>query len=78
MTTPAENTRDADKDDDCHETTRRLVGWVKETDMDTWYGSSSDRTRDLDDKKEDAKLVAPGATITTSGATWYAVWGIEE
>ena len=78
VTTPAESTRDAAKDDDCHETTRRLVGWVKETDMNTWYVTgNSTRVSNLDDKKEDAKLVAPGATITTSGATWYAVWGEE-
>lgn len=77
-TTPTEASLDADKNDDCHETTRRLVGWVKETDMDTWYVTgNSTRVSNLDDKKEDAKLVAPGATITTSGATWYAVWGEE-
>ena len=75
-TTPTESSLDADKDDDCHSTTRRLVGWVKETDMDSWYGTGQDRTRDLDDKT--ANITAPGATITTSGATWYAIWGIEE
>ena len=75
-TAPTEASLDADKNDDCHETTRRLVGWVKETDMDSWYGTGQDRTRDLDDKT--ANITAPGATITTTGVTWYAIWGIEE
>lgn len=76
--TPTESSLDADKNDDCHSTTRRFLGWVREDNMDTWYGSSSDRTRDLDDKKDDAALVAPNADIITTGSTWYAVWGIEE
>ncbi len=77
-TTPTEASLDADKNDDCHSTTRRLIGWVREDNMNTWYVTgNSTRVSNLDDKKEDAKLVAPGATITTSGATWYAVWGEE-
>ena len=76
--TPTEASLDGDKNDDCHSTTRRFLGWVREDNMDTWYGSSSDRTRDLDDKKDDAALVAPNADIITSGSTWYAIWGIEE
>ena len=75
VSTPAESARDAVKDDDCHETTRRLVGWVKETDMSTWY-DATDRTSNLDDKT--ANITAPGSTITTTGSTWYAVWGVEQ
>lgn len=75
--TPTESSLDADKNDDCHSTTRRLLGWVREDNMNTWYGSSSDRTANLDDKSADAALVAPNANIITTGSTWYAVWGEE-
>lgn len=62
--------------DECHETTRRLLGWIKETDLETWYGSTN-RVRDLDDKKNDSKIVAPNTDVKTSAVTWYAVWGEE-
>ena len=76
--TPTEASLDADKNDDCHSTTRRFLGWVREDNMDTWYVTgSSTRVSNLDDKKEDAAIVAPNADIITSGSTWYAVWGEE-
>lgn len=81
ITTPAESDTDEDLNDACHDTTRRLLGWVKETDLDTWYNNSGASTRvsDLDDKKNDAKLVAPNTSgIYPTGVTWYAIWGIEE
>jgi uncharacterized repeat protein (TIGR02543 family) len=76
--TPTEASLNADKNDDCHSTTRRFLGWVREDNMDTWYVTgNSTRVSNLDDKKEDAAIVAPNADIITSGSTWYAVWGEE-
>lgn len=74
VTTPAEAS--LTETDECHETTRRLLGWIKETDLESWYGSTS-RVSDLDDKKNDSKIVAPNTDVKASAVTWYAVWGEE-
>lgn len=76
--TPAESDMDADLNDDCNSTTRRLIGWIKETDLQTMYGSPGE-TGYLEDAASynASKVVAPYADFTTSGCTWYAVWGVD-
>lgn len=78
LKTPAESDMDADKNDDCNSTTRRLIGWIKETDLQTMYGSPGE-TGYLEDAAgyNASKVVAPYADFTTSGCTWYAVWGVD-
>lgn len=79
-TTPTEGDMDVEKNDDCHSTTRRLLGWIKETDLQTIYGTPRE-TGALDDasayEANKSMVVAPGNSFTTSGVTWYAVWGID-
>ena len=78
LKTPAESDMDADLNDDCNSTTRRLIGWIKETDLQTMYGSPGE-TGYLEDAASynASKVVAPYADFTTSGCTWYAVWGVD-
>ena len=78
MKTPAE--ADLTDVDECHETTRRLRGWIKETDLQTQYNNASKETGYLEDADNynSSQIIAPYANITTSGCTWYAVWGEEE
>ena len=76
--TPAESDMDADLNDDCNSTTRRLIGWIKETDLQTMYGTPGE-TGYLEGAASynASKVVAPYADFTTSGCTWYAVWGVD-
>ena len=63
----------------CHSTTRRLVGWIKASDLATY--ASSGRVNYIDDwKTGDAsnKVIAPGTRVAATGCTWYAVWGVEQ
>ena len=78
MKTPAE--ADLTDVDECHETTRRLRGWIKETDLQTQYNDASKETGYLEDAANynSSQIIAPYANITTSGCTWYAVWAEEE
>ena len=80
LTAPAESDMDVEKDDDCGGQTRRLLGWIKETDLQTIYGNDGE-TGYLDDaakyEANKSKIKAPGASITTSAVTWYAVWGVD-
>jgi hypothetical protein len=73
----------------CHSEGRKLKGWIKETDLQTLYENgtpASTRVQTIDglcescDPASDQKslVVAPGENITTSGATWYAVWAYEK
>ena len=77
MKTPAE--ADLTDVDECHETTRRLRGWIKETDLQTQYNDASKETGYLEDAANynSSQIIAPYANITTSGCTWYAVWAEE-
>lgn len=62
--------------DACHSTTRRLVGWIKASDLDTDYRTEG-RVNYIDDLKAGGKVIAPGTRVEASGVTWYAVWGEE-
>lgn len=79
-TTPTEGDMDVEKNDDCHSATRRLLGWIKETDLQTIYGTPRE-TGTLDEasayEANKSMVVAPGNSFTTSGVTWYAVWGTD-
>ncbi|MBQ8099903.1 MAG: hypothetical protein IJ169_01270, partial [Paludibacteraceae bacterium] len=59
---------------------RRLVGWIKESNLGSYKSSGS--TGFIDDLKTgDAasnKVIAPGTRVSATGITWYAVWGIEQ
>ena len=62
----------------CHSTTRRLLGWIKASDLATY--ASAGRVNIIDDLKTgDAsnKVIAPGTRVAATGVTWYAVWGEE-
>lgn len=74
-------------EDACHSEGRKLKGWIKETDLKAQYETgNSTRVQTIDglcescDPASDQKslVVAPGDNITTSGATWYAVWAYEK
>jgi hypothetical protein len=63
----------------CHSTTRYLIGWIKAADLTTIYSGETGYLEDAAKYEANkAKLVAPGAATTASGATWYAVWAEEE
>ncbi len=58
---------------------RRLVGWIKASDLATYR--TSGRINTIDDlKTADAsnKVIAPGTRVSATGCTWYAVWGTEQ
>ena len=76
LKTPAE--ADLTDVDECHDTTRRLRGWISETDLQTMYVTPQE-TGTLDNAAgyNSSNVVAPYADFTTSGCTWYAVWGEE-
>lgn len=62
----------------CHSETRRLIGWIKASDLASY--ASSGRVNTIDAwKTNDAsnKVIAPGTRVTATGITWYAVWGEE-
>ena len=60
--------------------TRRLVGWIKASDLATY--ASSRRVDMIDDLKTSDpatnKVIAPGTKVQATGVTWYAVWGVEK
>lgn len=76
LKTPAE--ADLTDVDECHDTTRRLRGWISDTDLQTMYVTPQE-TGTLDNAAgyNSSNVVAPYADFTTSGCTWYAVWGEE-
>lgn len=81
LNTPAESDMDVEKDDDCGGQTRRLLGWIRETDLETIYGSPGE-TGYLEGaaayEANKDKIVAPGnGSFITTGCTWYAVWGVD-
>ena len=58
---------------------RRLLGWIKASDLATY--ASGGRVNTIDDlKTADAsnKVIAPGTKVQATGVTWYAVWGVEK
>ena len=61
-------------------TTRRLIGWIKASDLATY--ASSRRVDMIDDLKTSDpatnKVIAPGTKVQATGVTWYAVWGVEK
>ena len=59
----------------CHSTTRRLVGWIKASDLNSYR--TGGRVNYIDDLKTSGKVIAPGTRVEASGVTWYAVWGEE-
>lgn len=59
----------------CHSTTRRLVGWIKASDLNSYR--TGGRVNYIDDLKTGGKVIAPGTRVEASGVTWYAVWGEE-
>ena len=71
----------------CHSEGRKLKGWIKETDLKAQYETgNSTRVQTVDGLCETCAdgtdqtslIVAPGANVTMSGATWYAVWAYEK
>lgn len=62
----------------CHSTTRRLIGWIKASDLATYAsGGRVDMIDDLKTGDASNKVIAPGTRVTATGITWYAVWGEE-
>ena len=61
-------------------TTRRLLGWIKASDLATY--ASGRRVDMIDDWKTSDpatnKVIAPGTKVQATGVTWYAVWGVEK
>ncbi len=61
-------------------TTRRLIGWIKASDLATY--ASGRRVDMIDDLKTSDpatnKVIAPGTKVQATGVTWYAVWGEEK
>lgn len=61
-------------------TTRRLLGWIKASDLATY--ASGRRVDMIDDLKTldpaTNKVIAPGTKVQATGVTWYAVWGVEK
>lgn len=61
-------------------TTRRLLGWIKASDLATY--ASGRRVDMIDDLKTSDpatnKVIAPGTKVQATGVTWYAVWGVEK
>ncbi len=61
---------------ECKSTTRRLVGWIKESDLPTTSTGYIDTLKTSDPATN--KVIAPGTRVTATGITWYAVWGEEQ
>lgn len=63
----------------CHSKTRRLLGWIKASDLNSYR--TSGRVDYIDDLKTGDpatnKVIAPGTRVEATGVTWYAVWGEE-
>ncbi|MBQ8938770.1 MAG: InlB B-repeat-containing protein [Paludibacteraceae bacterium] len=62
-------------DDGCS-TERRLLGWVKESDLSGYTSGYIDSWK-TDDPATN-KVIAPGTKVQATGITWYAVWGTEK
>ncbi len=71
--TPTES--EFSEDDICKSTRRKLIGWIKESDLNTGYAG---RVNDITDMKTDNpatnKVIAPNTQVVATGCTWYAVW----
>jgi len=61
-------------DDGCS-TERRLLGWVKESDLSSYTSGYIDTWKTNDASN---KVIAPGTKVSATGITWYAVWGTEK
>ena len=61
-------------DDGCS-TERRLLGWVKESDLSSYTSGYIDTWKTNDASN---KVIAPGTKVSATGITWYAVWGVEK
>ena len=60
-------------------TTRRLIGWIKASDLATYAsGRRVDMIDDLKTGDASNKVIAPGTKVQATGVTWYAVWGKEK
>ena len=60
-------------------TTRRLIGWIKASDLATYAsGRRVDMIDDLKTGDASNKVIAPGTKVEATGVTWYAVWGVEK
>ena len=62
-------------DDGCS-TERRLIGWVKESDLSGYTSGYIDSWKTGDPATN--KVIAPGTKVQATGITWYAVWGEEK
>ena len=62
-------------DDGCS-TERRLLGWVKESDLSSYTSGYIDSWKTGDPATN--KVIAPGTKVQATGITWYAVWGEEK
>ena len=87
LPTPTLSEFGTQEEDACHSEGRKLKGWIKETDLKAQYETgSSTRVQTVDGLCETCAdgtdqtslIVAPGANVTMSGATWYAVWAYEK
>ena len=87
LATPTLSEFGTQEEDACHSEGRKLKGWIKETDLKAQYETgSSTRVQTVDGLCETCAdgtdqtslIVAPGANVTMSGATWYAVWAYEK
>lgn len=87
LATPTLSEFGTQDEDACHDETRKLKGWIKETDLKAQYETgNSTRVQTVDGLCETCAdgtdqtslIVAPGANVTMSGATWYAVWAYEK
>ena len=84
LATPTLSELDTQDEDACHDETRKLKGWIKESDLKSDYVTGT-RVTELDndaggfaDLVAAGKVVAPGTNVTMSGVTWYAVWAYEK
>jgi hypothetical protein len=87
LATPTLSEFGTQEEDACHSEGRKLKGWIKETDLKAQYETgNSTRVQTVDGLCETCAdgtdqtslIVAPGANVTMSGATWYAVWAYEK
>ena len=87
LAAPSLSDLDTQVENACHSEGRKLKGWIKETDLKAKYETgNSERVQTIDGLCETCDnatpwtslVVAPGENVTTSGATWYAVWAYEK
>ena len=71
--TPTES--EFDVNNICKSTRRKLIGWIKESDLTSEYAG---RVNDITDLKTNDpatnKVIAPNTQVVATGCTWYAVW----